>query len=72
MRSHDNSACFTYALPLRTAKGLPSVQILVTTEHGPDIIYADLDFAEVEERRRNMPLSTQKRSDLYELVDKAA
>ena len=51
---------------------MPHVQILATTEHGPDIIYADLDFAEVEERRRNMPLTSQKRIDLYELVDKAA
>ncbi len=48
------------------------MQILATTEHGSDIIYADLDFAEVEERRRNMPLTTQKRIDLYEMVDKSA
>ena len=49
-----------------------SMQILATTEHEPDIIYAELDFAEVEERRKNMPLTTQKRYDLYELIDKTA
>ena len=48
------------------------LQILATTEHGADIIYAELDFAEVEERRKNMPLTSQKRHDLYELIDKSA
>lgn len=46
------------------------LQILATTGHEPDIIYAELDFAEVEERRTNMPLTQQKRLDLYELIDK--
>ena len=48
------------------------VQVLGTMEHEPGILYADLHLAEVEERRRNMPLTQQKRHDLYELVDKTS
>lgn len=51
--------------------GLLLLQILATTGHGPDIVYAELDFAEIEERRTNMPLTQQKRLDLYELIDKS-
>ena len=47
-------------------------QVLATMEHAAGIIYAELDFAEVQERRRNMPLTQQKRHDLYELLDKSA
>jgi omega-amidase len=35
----------------------------------PGIVYADMDFAQLEERRANMPLRQQKRSDLYSLLD---
>ena len=34
------------------------------------VVTAELDLAEVETRRRNMPLADQRRWDLYELVDK--
>ena len=47
------------------------MQVLATTEHAPAIIYAEMDFAEVLERRTNMPLTQQKRYDLYELLDKS-
>ncbi len=50
----------------------PNGEVLATTEHQPGIVYADLDLAEVAERRQNMPLTQQKRHDLYELVDKTA
>jgi len=48
----------------------PNGEVIGTTEHSPDIVYAELDLAEVAERRKNMPLTQQKRHDLYELVDK--
>lgn len=48
----------------------PFGEILGTTGHEPTIVYADLDFAQLEERRQNMPLTQQKRYDLYCLVDK--
>lgn len=50
----------------------PFGQILASAEHEAGIIYADLDYAEVDERRKAMPLASQKRLDLYELTDKTA
>jgi omega-amidase len=50
----------------------PNGEVVATTEHQSGIVYAELDLAEVEERRGNMPLTQQKRTDLYELVDKTA
>lgn len=52
----------TMALP-------PSPQILATTDHQPGIVYAELDFGQIEERRANMPLRAQRRPDLYSLMD---
>ena len=49
----------------------PFGECLGTTDHEPDVVYADLDFKDVQTRRQNMPLAEQKRHDLYELVDKA-
>ena len=46
------------------------VQVLATTDEKPSIVYAELDYAELEKRRTNMPLMQQKRYDLYSLVDK--
>lgn len=48
----------------------PFAEILATTEHQAGIIYADLDYAQLEERRRNMPLQKQRRYDFYGLEDK--
>ncbi|KXZ55930.1 hypothetical protein GPECTOR_2g1481 [Gonium pectorale] len=53
-----------------TAVG-PFAEILATTEHGPATVYAELDYAQLGERRANMPLRQQKRHDLYTLLDKA-
>lgn len=50
----------------------PNAEVIATTEHGATIVYAELDLAEVQEKRKNMPLMQQKRLDLYELVDKTA
>lgn len=47
-----------------TAVG-PFAEVLATTGHEPTIIYADLDLKQIEERRANMPLTQQKRMDLY-------
>ena len=46
------------------------VQVLATTDENPSIVYAELDYAELEKRRTNMPLMQQKRYDLYSLIDK--
>lgn len=49
----------------------PNGEVVATTGHSVDIVYAELDLKEVEERRQNMPLLQQKRLDLYELLDKS-
>ena len=38
-------------------------------DEAPGIVYADLDFGQLAERRQNMPLRQQKRGDLYALLD---
>eukprot|EP00195_Chlamydomonas_chlamydogama_P017009 CAMPEP_0202892380 /NCGR_PEP_ID=MMETSP1392-20130828/2095_1 /ASSEMBLY_ACC=CAM_ASM_000868 /TAXON_ID=225041 /ORGANISM="Chlamydomonas chlamydogama, Strain SAG 11-48b" /LENGTH=314 /DNA_ID=CAMNT_0049576305 /DNA_START=56 /DNA_END=1000 /DNA_ORIENTATION=- len=48
----------------------PFAEVLATTGHEEDIVYAELDYNQVLERRTNMPLSQQKRYDLYALLDK--
>ncbi|GAX80776.1 hypothetical protein CEUSTIGMA_g8211.t1 [Chlamydomonas eustigma] len=47
----------------------PFAEVLATTEHHPDIVYADLDYNQIVERRTNMPLIQQKRNDIYSVVD---
>ena len=48
----------------------PFASIVAQTKERPDTVYAEIDLAQVDQRRQNMPLFNQKRFDLYELVDK--
>ena len=48
----------------------PWGDVVATTSHEPDIVFADLDFEKVEEIRTNIPVSKQKRKDLYSLDSK--
>jgi omega-amidase len=43
--------------------------VLATTEHAPATVWATLDLERIAEVRRNIPVSTQTRGDLYEVVD---
>jgi len=43
----------------------PFGEILAECDENPGIVYADIDFSEIEERKRAMPLQHQKRKDLY-------
>jgi len=45
----------------------PWGQVMQTCEHEPCIVYADLDFDVVETFRANVPISKQKRADIYTL-----
>uniref|UniRef100_A0A7S3R7Z1 CN hydrolase domain-containing protein n=1 Tax=Dunaliella tertiolecta TaxID=3047 RepID=A0A7S3R7Z1_DUNTE len=51
-----------------TAVG-PFAEVLATCDEQPTIVYADLDFTQIPERRRNMPIRAQKRFDLYSQVE---
>jgi omega-amidase len=54
-----------------TAVG-PFGEILATTEAAPGMVLADLELAQIAERRRAMPLQHQRRGDLYAVVDRKA
>eukprot|EP00470_Lotharella_oceanica_P017105 CAMPEP_0170184856 /NCGR_PEP_ID=MMETSP0040_2-20121228/34841_1 /TAXON_ID=641309 /ORGANISM="Lotharella oceanica, Strain CCMP622" /LENGTH=297 /DNA_ID=CAMNT_0010431047 /DNA_START=68 /DNA_END=961 /DNA_ORIENTATION=- len=45
----------------------PWGKVLATTEHEPATVYAEVDLSEVEEVRQGIPVSKQKRGDLYAL-----
>ena len=49
----------------------PWGEILARAESEPKIVFAEIDYSEMERRRTNMPLDYQRRKDLYQLVDKA-
>lgn len=51
-------------------EGRVILQVLGTTDEKPGIVYAELEYGEIERRRTNMPIMQQKRFDLYSLVDK--
>lgn len=50
---------------------LRRASIAATTEHGEDIVYADIDMAHVEEIRSSIPTRHQKRWDVYTQVKDA-
>ncbi|KAM7259732.1 hypothetical protein ACFE04_015473 [Oxalis oulophora] len=47
----------------------PFGEVLATTEHEPEIIIAEIDYSLIALRRTNLPLTKQRRGDLYQLVD---
>ncbi|CAN1217244.1 Omega-amidase, chloroplastic [Linum perenne] len=47
----------------------PFGEVLATTEHEEAIIIAEIDYSLIEQRRTFLPLSKQRRGDLYQLVD---
>jgi omega-amidase len=48
----------------------PFGEVLGELGHEEGIPCQEIDVGELETRRTNMPLEQQRRSDLYELVDK--
>lgn len=80
-RAVDNQLYVAAASPARGPEGgyqawghstvvSPWGEVVATCEHGEAIVYADVDLANVEEMRRNIPTTTQTRADLYELIKK--
>lgn len=47
----------------------PWGEVLARAGAEPDLVLADLDYTEVEQRRTNMPLAQQRRHDLYRLEE---
>ena len=50
----------------------PFAAIVAQTEEKAGTVHAEIDFAQVDQRRQNMPLFKQKRFDLYALNDKTS
>jgi len=48
----------------------PWAQVMTTTEHGEDTIMAEIDLSRVEEVRAQLPVTSQKRYDLYDVIYK--
>ncbi|TKY74870.1 Omega-amidase,chloroplastic protein [Spatholobus suberectus] len=47
----------------------PFGEVLATTEHEEAIIIAEIDYSILEQRRTSLPVTKQRRGDLYQLVD---
>eukprot|EP00850_Spirogloea_muscicola_P015256 SM000115S23935 [mRNA] locus=s115:336733:339141:+ [translate_table: standard] len=50
----------------------PFAETVAAAEHEETTIYAEIDVNEIKTRRMNMPIDTQRRGDMYELVDHGA
>ena len=48
----------------------PWGDVVATTEHAPAVVVADVDLTKVAEIRQNIPVSLQKRHDVYSLDQK--
>jgi len=48
----------------------PFAEILATTDEQPGTVYATLDFQHIQDRRRAIPLASQRRGDIYSLLDR--
>ena len=80
MASHRPSVASTTVSPARNpdadyqAWGHSTVvgpwgEVEATTEHGPAVIFADVEVAQVHSTRSSIPTWDQKRTDLYQLRD---
>mmetsp|Transcript_15434 Transcript_15434/g.17479 ORF Transcript_15434/g.17479 Transcript_15434/m.17479 type:complete len:287 (+) Transcript_15434:64-924(+) len=80
-RAVDNQVFVATASPARNpeskyqAWGHSSIvdpwgKVLATTEHDEDIVVAEIDLDKVTEIRRNIPISLQTRTDIYNPVSK--
>ncbi|CAI5457837.1 unnamed protein product [Closterium sp. Yama58-4] len=50
----------------------PFGEIVATTEHEEALVVGEVDVAQIDTRRQNMPIKVQRRADLYQLIDKTA
>jgi omega-amidase len=49
----------------------PWGEVLTKADENPTIIYADIDLNRLDEIRQQIPITKQKRNDLYEVIDKS-
>ena len=46
-------------------------KVVVTTDETESVVYADVDLSEVDTVRGQIPVTSQKRRDLYSVTDKS-
>lgn len=63
-RSEDRSAYQAWG---HSSAISPWGRVVATTEHEPSLVLADIDMTEVSDMRASIPVSKQKRNDLYKL-----
>ncbi|KYQ92883.1 nitrilase 2 [Tieghemostelium lacteum] len=49
----------------------PWGEVLTTTDHQESIIYSDIDLSKIDEIRSSIPVLQQKRSDIYQILNKS-
>jgi len=80
-RAVDNQVYVATASPARIADSTykawghssvvsPWGEVIATTEHDEDIVYADIDLEYLHQIRDQIPLTRQRRTDVYEVVEK--
>lgn len=81
-RALDNQVYVATASPARDACGPyvawghstavnPWGEVIATTEHAEDIVYVDVDLDVVDQVRAQIPVTSQRRRDLYEVISKS-
>lgn len=80
-RAVDNQLYVAACSPARNTEGggyvawghsaitSPWGEVIAKAAEGQEIIYADIDFSEVDRIRQSIPISFQKRHDIYNLVE---
>lgn len=66
------ATCPPLLYPISERQHNGRVQVLAQLEDESNILTHTLDMKQMETRRENMPLESQRRLDLYEFSDKQA
>lgn len=79
-RATDNQLYVFAISPARGDKGYiawghsqvtdPWGKVIAQAGHGEEIIYTDLDFSECDKVRNQIPISRQRRTDIYDTISK--
>ncbi|PHU14957.1 Omega-amidase,chloroplastic [Capsicum chinense] len=59
----------SYAIWGHSTVAGPMGEIIATTGHDKTVLIVDIDYAAIQRTRESFPLESQRRSDIYQLVD---
>ena len=69
IQKHQKLLCTLKIWPIKIVSVYRG-KVVKTTNETESIVYWDIDLAEVDEVRSQIPVSSQKRWDLYSITDK--